>query len=106
LGYTRYPTKGRHQMNTVIDVSNINEIVLTNNGVVVGHIQMKRLNSDIEFKGQAVNFRTRFSVLNANYDPSSNTNNGFSCGFSIDKSNADDVKIDNYLKNSLVKTGN
>ncbi len=93
-------------MNTVIDVSNINEIVLTNNGVVVGHIQLKRLNSDIEFRGQAVNYRTRISMTNPSYDPSSNTNNGFGCGFSIDKSNIDDVKIENYLKNSLVKIAN
>ena len=90
-------------MQKVIDVSDLNEIVLTNNGVVVGHIQMSRLNSDIEFRGQAVNYRTRISMTNPNYDPSSNTNNGFGCGFSIDKSNAEEIKIENYLKTLVTK---
>jgi len=85
-------------MQKVIDVADLNEIVLTNNGVVVGHIQLKRMNSDIDFRGQAVNYRNRLSIYSTNYDTSQNTNNGFGCGLSIEKSNIDDVKVDNYLK--------
>lgn len=81
----------------VVDVDDLNEIVLTNNGLVVGHIHISRMNSDIDFRGQAVNYRTRISLTNPNYNPSTNTNNGFGCGFSIDKSSLDEMQVDNYL---------
>lgn len=90
-------------MQKVINVSDLSEIVLTNDGVVVGHIKISRLNANIEFVGQAVNYRTRISMTKPNYDPSSNTNNSFACGFSIDKADVNEIKIINYLQTAEVK---
>ncbi len=88
-------------MQKIINVSDLNEIVLTNDGVVVGHIKIKRTNSNIDFKGQAVNYRPRVSIFSPSYDPSSYTNHGFGCGLSIDKSNVNDVKIQKYLQTQV-----
>jgi hypothetical protein len=78
----------------VVDVADLDTIVLTRNGKVVGHVEIRHRNNNIEFCGRAVNLSYR------RYAGSGlETNNGFACGTSMQ---ADDVieieNADNFIK--------
>ena len=81
-------------MNQVVDVADLDTLVLTKNGKVVGHVEIRHRNNNVEFCGRAVNLSySRYAGTGLE------TNNGFACGCSM--SADDEIEIanaDNFIK--------
>ncbi len=71
-------------MQKVIDIKDLSEIVLTNNGLVVGKVTINIKNrnnrADVVFVGHSVNFTSKFDDISLRH---LDTNNEFWSGESI-----------------------
>ena len=84
-------------MNHTIDIKDIETITLTENGEVVGLINVKRRNDTYNFLGRAVYYQNRNDFSASRY-------HGFGCGLAITADNRDDIAtVENFL-NSLKAT--
>ena len=85
--------KTQQEKTKTVEINDINSIVLTKNGTVVGYITVKNVGGggDVEFIGQAVNINNfpRF------------TYNGFACRTEISTKNIIDVASDYYFLQAL-----
>jgi hypothetical protein len=87
-GYTQQqgnlPNRKVKQMQKVIDIKDLSEIVLTNNGLVVGKVTINIKNrnnrADVVFVGHSVNFTSKFDDISLRH---LDTNNEFWSGESI-----------------------
>ena len=87
-GYTQQqgnlPNRKVKQMQQVIDIKDLSEIVLTNNGLVVGKVTINIKNranrADVVFVGHSVNFTSKRSDISLRH---LDTNNEFWSGESI-----------------------
>ena len=76
----------------IVNVSELDSLVLTRNGVVVGYVEIRNVGSagDVEFIGRAVN---------TDSFPKSVTYNGFACGTALSTKNPEEVaNAENFIK--------
>lgn len=81
-------------MNTVtVEVSELDSIVLTKNGVVVGYVKVKKFNDAMEFVGSPVQIHWRNSTK-VIY-------NSFACSGAIQAQSNDEISSDINFLNAL-----
>lgn len=80
-------------MNKTVEISKTDVIVLTNNGVVVGQIKIKKNRDSVEFVGSAVNIRS--------WDYAKNTFHSFGCTGSITTDDANEVSTVEDFNNAM-----
>jgi hypothetical protein len=76
----------------VVNVSELDLLVLTKDGAVVGYVEIRNIGSagDVEFIGRAVN---------TNSFPKSVTYHGFACGTALSTKNPEEVaSAENFIK--------
>jgi hypothetical protein len=75
----------------VVNISDLNSLVLTDNGRVVGYVTVEKRNNYFEFVGRATN------VQSGSYVDS--TFNGFACGMAIRATDSAELSdVDNFRK--------
>lgn len=76
-----------------IEISDIEEIVLTNNGMVVGFIRVEHGSNLVQFRGSAVNLK--------NFDNYQFTHNGFWASSEITTDKLDELSSSENFINAL-----
>jgi hypothetical protein len=78
-------------MNQNIDIKDIETITLTDNGEVVGIINVRRRNDTLDFLGRAVYYQNRNDFSASRY-------HGFGCGMAITADNREDIaSVESFL---------
>jgi hypothetical protein len=78
----------------VVEIADVDSVVLTKNGVVVGYVTVKAVGSggDVEFVGRAVNVDEYYKSLKLTF-------HGFACGTAMSTDNANEVaNVENFNK--------
>ena len=82
-------------MNTVkVEVSELDSIVLTKNGVVVGYVEVEKFNDAIGFLGRSVNIKWELGSLNS-----------FASTSSISAESADEISSEINFLYAINKAG-